>query len=264
MKVSALHVYPVKSCRGVALERADVVDRGLALDRRWMVVDERGMFVTARTEPRLATVATALVADTIEVSADGHGAVRLPATTKAGRRVSVKVWNSEVDALVHMEGGAFFSEFLGRAVRAVHMPDDVRRPVNPKRARPGDVVSFADGYPLLLVGGASLRDLNERLDQDIGMDRFRPNVVVEGAAPYAEDEWSKLRLGAVSFRAPKRCVRCTLTTVDPATGDKGKEPLRALATYRREDGNVYFGTNLIQDDAGALRVGDAVEVLERR
>ncbi|HEY1534819.1 MAG TPA: MOSC domain-containing protein, partial [Polyangiaceae bacterium] len=140
----------------------------------------------------------------------------------------------------------------------VYMTDTEHRLVNPARARAGDIVSFADGYPFLLISEASLEDLNARLDEPITMDRFRPNIVVSGTEPYAEDGYSQVRLGELWFRGVKRCDRCVVTTIDPLTGERGSEPLRTLAKYRLEDQRVWFGMNLIHDGTGMLRVGDPV------
>jgi uncharacterized protein YcbX len=150
------------------------------------------------------------------------------------------------------------SAVLERRVRVLYMPDSHRRPVNPARARPSDVVSFADAYPFLAISEASLADLNARLETPVGMDRFRPNIVVSGIAAYDEDRWQAVRLGTLGFRAPKRCDRCSVTTVDPTSGVRGKEPLRTLAKYRLEEGKVWFGMNLIHDQEGVLAVGDPV------
>ncbi|HVJ20320.1 MAG TPA: MOSC domain-containing protein, partial [Polyangiaceae bacterium] len=134
--------------------------------------------------------------------------------------------------------------------------------VNPARARPGDVVGFADAYPFLVISEASLEELNRRLPQPVAMRRFRPNIVLSGAEPFAEDGFAHVRIGAVSFRGPKRCDRCVVTTVDPETGKAGQEPLRTLATFRKQDGKVWFGMNLIHDGPGEIAVGDDVVVLD--
>ncbi len=168
------------------------------------------------------------------------------------------MWDSSGHALRHPEGSRWFSEFLGDEVSLLYMPDEERRAVTPKRARPSDIVSFADAYPLLLVSEASLSDLNRRLSTPLDMRRFRPNLVVSGCEPYAEDAISTLRIGSVSFRAVKRCERCVVTTVDPDTAERGHEPLRTLARYRSAEGKVWFGMNLIHDDAGVLHSGDVV------
>ena len=156
------------------------------------------------------------------------------------------------------EGSRWFSAFLGTELSLLYMPEDERRAVNPRRARPGDVVSFADAYPVLLISEASLTDLNARLEAPLSMRRFRPNLVISGCVPYAEDDFRTLRIGDVSFRAVKRCERCVVTRVDPDTAELGPEPLRALASYRADGGKIWFGMNLIHDGPGRLRLGDPV------
>lgn len=222
-----------------------------------MVVDEAGEFITQRQEPRLALVATAFEADQLFLSARDES-VAVPRTPAGGPRAQVRVWGSEVDAVEVAEGSAFFTAHLGRPARLVYMPEESERPVNPSRGRPGDIVSFADGYPLLLVSQESLDELNGRLLQPLAMTRFRPNVVIAGGEAHGEDSLTCFRMGEVTFRNVKPCERCTMTTVDPLTTVRGKEPLRTLATYRKWDGQVWFGTNLIHDGEGQLSVGDAL------
>jgi uncharacterized protein YcbX len=260
--VTALYVYPVKGCAGLAVDRAVVVERGFDRDRRWMIVDADGMFVTQRSRPELALVRTALDGGEIVLDAPGLSTLRLPARHDSGARRDVQVWSHIGAAAVHPEGSAWVSRYLVAPHALVYMPDDHRRPVNPERARPGDVVSFADGYPILLVSEASLADLNGRLAAPMAMTRFRPNIVVAGCAPFAEDGWARLRIGEIGFRGVKPCDRCVVTTIDPTTGKGGVEPLRTLASFRRVygDSKVYFGMNLIHDGGGALTVGDAVTV----
>lgn len=264
MRLARIARYPVKSCRGIPVDRARVGARGIDDDRRWMIVDRDGAFVTQREEPRLALVDVALEEGLLRLAAPGTDDVLVPSRLAAGPRVTVRVWRSTVDAIPHEGASAFFSRFLGREVRAVYMPDDVRRAIDPVFSREGDVVSFADGYPLLAATRASLDDLSARLEVPLSMARFRPNVVVEGSAPWEEDRWAAITIGEVRFRAPKPCDRCSITTIDPATGRIGKEPLRTLATFRRRDGKVLFGVNLIPDlalDASAeIAVGDPVAV----
>jgi uncharacterized protein YcbX len=256
MELSAIHVYPIKSLRGVAVARARVLPAGLEHDRRWMLVDEDGRFVSQREDTRLALVDVELVEGGYRVTMGGPALVVPQA--HAGPRVRVRVWDSQVEAAVHDEGSAWFSAQLGRALRLVYMPDDVVRSVEaPGRAE--DRVSFADAFAYLLIGQASLDHLNARLsDSPLPMTRFRPNLVVTGSEPHAEDGWTRVRIGEVGFRGVKRCDRCVVTTIDPATGNKGVEPLRTLATYRREDGKVWFGAHLVAQSDGWLRVGDEV------
>ncbi len=222
-----------------------------------MIVDREGHFVTQRELKQLSQVHTKLEGDTLSIWAPGYSSVLVPLHHDALPRM-VRVWKDRVQACVHPEGSAWFSKFLGAPHELVYMPDGERRLVNPARARAGDILGFADAYPFLLISEASLADLNARLPSPIGMDRFRPNIVIADTDPFAEDEYREVWLGEVSFRGVKRCDRCSVTTVDPATGERGKEPLKTLATYRLRDKKVWFGMNMIHDSVGTLRVGDVL------
>ena len=261
MQLSGLFIYPIKACGGIAVEQADVVERGLAFDRRYMLVDRSGTFITQREVPQLCRVATALEHERLRVSAPGKTALTLPTRPTADlplERQPYRVWDSVGSALAHPEGSRWFSELLNDEITLLYMPDSERRAVNPNRARPGEIVSFADAYPLLLMSEPSLCDLNRRLSEPIDMRRFRPNLVISGGEPYGEDNFATVRIGALSFRGVKRCERCAVTTVDPDTAVQGPEPLRTLARYRLDDGKVWLGMNLIHDRCGTLRLGDAV------
>jgi uncharacterized protein len=261
IRVQSLHVYPVKSCAGIDVSSAPVERRGLAGDRRWMIVDENGRFVTQREEPRLCLVRTTLSGERLRLAFEGE-ALELPRALGDGPRVPVVVWRSAVEAIEHVEARAWISRVAGVSARLVYMPDDVERPVSPAYAAPGDVVSFADGFPLLLASTGSLADLERRAGETLGMARFRPNVVVTSDAPFAEDGWRRLAIGTATFRAPKGCDRCVVTTIDPATGARGKEPLRTLATFRKWDEAVWFAVNLVPDTLGTVAIGDEVRVLD--
>jgi uncharacterized protein YcbX len=263
VRVTELWVYPIKSCRGVPVESVRVLARGFAEDRRYMLVDGDGVFLSQRTEPRLALVSTRIEPDAIEVTTAGAGTLRIPLVPPDGPRVLVEIWGHRGHATEATEASAWFSDFLGRSCRLVGMPDEVERPAGSK-ATPGTLIQYADAYPVLLVGQASLDALNARLATPVGMNRFRPNVVVDAPEPHAEDRWRRAELGSVPFDAVKPCDRCSVPGVDPETGRPGKEPLRTLATYRREEGKVWFGMNLVHRDVGAIAVGDAVVVSERR
>jgi uncharacterized protein YcbX len=261
LRVSALYVHPVKGFAGIPVEAAEVTPRGLAHDRRWMVVDADGMFVTQRERPEMVLVRTALTGGAIELEAPDHPPFRLPLRHEGGPRRDVRVWRHQGRAIAHAEGSAWISRFLGGPHELVYMPDDERRPVDPDYGRAGDTVSFADGYPLLLISQASLDHLNARLAAPIVMERFRPSLVVEGCLPHAEDDWMAFSIGPLRFRGVKPCSRCVVTTIDPTTGVRGLEPLRTLAVYRSRDGKVWFGMNVVPDGTGPLRVGD--ELLPR-
>lgn len=268
MQVSEVRVYPVKSCRGDAVESALVEPWGLAGDRRWMVVegdDPEGAAVTAREAHRLLLVHPVATPTGLRLSAPGlpdlevtepRGDLPIPVQVHRHRLVA-----TPTTALAD----AWFSQTVGRAVRLVWMDDPSQRPTNPAFSEPDDRVSLADGYPLLLTTEESLAALSAEIGAAgaLEMVRFRPNVVVSGAPAWAEDDWRRIRLGEATFRAVKACDRCVMTTVDPDTAESGHEPIRTLARVRRYDGATWFGVNLVPDTPGArLSVGDGVEVLD--
>jgi len=266
--LAGLHIYPVKGCRGLAPPTAWAGARGLAGDRRWMVVDGTGRFVSQRTRPRLAVVAPEPTAGALVLRAPGRAALVVPlgadgGPAEGGAAGAVTVWRDTVAA---RDAGAaaadWFGGLLGEAARLVFMPDEARRAVDPDYAAPDDIVSFADGFPWLLISEGSLADLNARLPRPLPMSRFRPNLVVSGCAPYAEDAWRRLRIGEAVFRVVKPCARCSVTTIDQETGEPdGPEPLRTLAGYRRVGDGLMFGQNLLAERGGELRVGAAVEIV---
>lgn len=269
MHVTALHLYPVKSLGGFAVEAAKVGDLGFVSDRTFLVVDGDGRFLTQRALPRMALVATALSADTLTLSAEGCGRVevrRAPDPSAPLRRVTV--WQDEglLAEDCGAEAAAFLSRFLDAPLRLVRAGPRYHRPVKPSKARSGDVVSFADGYPFLLISEASLADLNDRLvargEEALPMNRFRPNIVVTGCPAHAEDSWTSFGIGALRFRSAGPCARCILTTTDQATAVRGNEPLRTLAGYRRDPADptaVNFGINLIHETKrGTIHVGEPV------
>ena len=265
VKLASIHVYPLKGARGISLEGAEARLGGLRHDRRFLLLDGDGGFVTQRSHPKLALVTTALTPSTLTIGAPGSSPVAIPcapAPADAARRM-VRIWDDDVEA-VDVRGPVveLLSDFLGARCSLVFMPDDVVRPVEAPYGAPGDRVGFADAYPYLLATLASLAELNGRLEAPLPMNRFRPNLVIEGGAPYDEERHARVRIGALTFRMPKRCSRCQVTTVDQATGDVGKEPLRTLATYRTEDNKVYFAQNLVPDAEGTLAVGAEVEYLD--
>jgi uncharacterized protein YcbX len=258
--VSALYVYPIKSCRGIRVQEWPVAARGFAADRRWMIVDSNGKFVTQRELAQLALVRTALFGDCLRVSAPGQPDLDLPSTYEDGEERMVEVWQDRALGVPHPGGSRWFSNYLEAPHELVYMPEHHLRQVNPARAKSGDIVSFADGYPFLLISEASLADLNSRMEAPLAMDRFRPNIVISGTEAFAEDHYARVRIGEISFRGVKRCERCVITTIDPLTGERGREPLRTLAQYRLSDQKVWFGMNLIHDGVGTLRMGDPVEL----
>jgi uncharacterized protein YcbX len=267
--VSRLARYPVKSCRGATVTEARVEPWGLAGDRRWMVTEPDGTFVTARALPRLLLVRPEPDADGLVLHGPGVAPLPVP-VPEGGPLVDVVVWRDRVKATYAGDAAAaWLTELLGRPLQLVHLDDPRRRPVDPDFGAAGDTVSFADGFPLLLTTDGSLAALNELIaagpnagEAPVPMIRFRPGVVVAGSAPWAEDGWTALRIGGARFRAVKPCGRCVVTTLDPDTAEKGREPLATLARHRRIGGKAVFGTNLVPDTPGVvIRVGDEVEPL---
>ena len=260
--VAEVSIYPVKSCRGLSLSHARVIWSGLEHDRSFMVVDGGGRFLSQRSHPRLCLASVALEADRLRITAPGRPDLEVPLNVDEGRR-QVEVWRDTVAAVSAGPMAArWLTTFLDEDCELVRMPEATVREVDPDAAGPGHRVAFADAYPLLVVSEASLADLNRRLEEPLTMDRFRPNLVVTGCPPFAEDEWRRIRIGNVEFVGVKPCARCSTTTVDQMTAERGKEPLATLARYRRRGREVLFGQNMVHLGTGVIQVGDPVEVLE--
>jgi len=259
MRVHSLYVYPVKSLAGIAVDSFELDSFGPVADRRWMLVNEQGEFVTQRRYPQLARVRTRLgdgQAVTVDIPDSGCFAL-----TAAGESVPVQVWRDQVPALPGpAAANAAISRFCGTPLRFVYMPEESFRRIDPAYVSNKRRVAFADGFPLLVTSLGSLEELNRRLEQPVSMRRFRPNIVVEGAPAWAEDNWRSLRIGALQIHLVKRCSRCVMTTVDPETGikDPASQPLRTLSAYRKADDGVIFGMNGVHSGTGIIRVGDAV------
>ncbi|MBE9126634.1 MULTISPECIES: MOSC domain-containing protein [unclassified Coleofasciculus] len=261
IKLSGIYIYPIKSAGGISLETSQVGTHGFQYDRRWMLVDERGKFLTQRQLPHMALIKVQFGEGELGVEAPNQSPLSIPIELESDRPISVQVWNDICDAIpLPQKVNQWFSEFLDIPCQLVYMPENSIRPINPHYANPNEQVSFADGFPFLLISEASLQDLNDRLDQPIPMNRFRPNLVVSGCEAFAEDSWRQIRIGSIPFRVVKPCSRCVITTVDQSQGLRGKEPLVTLAKYRLRDGQIFFGQNLIQEQLGTLRVGEAVEI----
>ena len=262
--VSALNVYPIKSCAGISLSEATIEERGIRLDRRWMLVDEDSRFISQRSVPRMALIRVAIENEGLEVTAEGMEPLRIGFGEFERARKPVGIWSDTVEAApVGAKASQWFSTFLAVPCELVFMPDESRRPLKPKYARGNSHTGFADGFPFLLISEASLADLNRRLASPLPMNRFRPNIVVTGTEPYAEDGWEKFRINSILFYVAKPCARCAITTVDQATGAKGKEPLTTLGTYRREGENVLFGQNLVHEGMGKVKIGDRLDIVPR-
>lgn len=270
--MQSIHVHPVKAFRGHATREAVVEPWGLAGDRRWTLIDDGGKVVTQREQPRLALAAAELLpGGGVRLSGPGHAPLTVSVPEPAGT-VPVNIFGTKVEAVpADQAAHAWCSAYLGTDVRLVHMDDPAtRRPVDPDYALPGETVSFADGYPLLITTTASLDALNSLMTEGahahegpLPMNRFRPNVVVAGTEAWAEDRWSRIAVGEVVFRVAKASGRCVVTTVDQETAVRGREPLRTLALHRRVGSSLLFGQNVVPLSRGTIRVGDPVRVLEQ-
>jgi uncharacterized protein len=264
--VSALYIYPVKSLGGIALQEARLEARGLALDRRWMLVDAANNFMSQREIPAMALLTVGLEKEGLLITHTTSGRQLLvPYIPATNNFMQVTVWEDTCLAQqVSPYADEWFSDLLHCPCKLVYMPDHSTRLVEEKYAIAADITSFSDGYPNLLIGQASLDDLNNKLAEPITMQRFRPNIVFTGGMPFEEDYLAHFTINDISFYGVKRCARCVVTTINPDTAEKGKEPLRTLASYRQEDNKIYFGQNLLHKGVGSIHVGDELKVLQRK
>jgi len=280
LALSELYIYPIKSAAGIAVNEAQMTSRGLQYDRRWMVVDGQGKFITQRRFPRMALIGVGIANQHLQITAPGMSelSVRIDdclGLDSGGRnepfdRLMVEVWGDRTEAVaLGTDSARWFSEFIGIDCQLVYMPERSHRPTAHGQLGADRLVSFADAYPYLLISEASLAGLNEKLlaqgTEPATMARFRPNLVVKGcAAPHEEDRWRQIRVGKAVLDLPKLCARCSIPNVNPASGDHGKEPTKTLSTYRYWDKGIWFGQNCAQVHSGnpsiTLRIGDAIEV----
>ncbi len=263
--VTALQCYPVKGLRGQPRHSVEVERCGFAGDRRWMVVDPDGRFMTQREQPAMARISVTATPDGVILQSEAIAPLFVPRPADAAPTTSVTVWRSTVPAASADQAAAdWLHTALGLPCRLVYMIDPKARPVDPAFAEPDDRVGFADGFPVLLTSEESLDDLNRRLGQPVPMHRFRPNLVVSGGGAWGEDRWRRIQIGPVVFRLPKPCSRCAVTSVDQQTGERPvpHEPLHTLGKFRRGPGGVMFGQNMIPETAGCISLGDPITVLQ--
>jgi uncharacterized protein len=266
VELAEIYRYPVKSLRGSACERTEVELLGLKGDRRFLVVDASGRFQTIQQLPKMVQIEAEMTEGGIRLSHHDAGTCLVSFPQKGAPEESVTIWDDSVSAVqAGPEADAFLSQVLGKPLRLVYLADAKGRPVDPSVSAGKDHVSFADVTPILLTASSSLAELSARAGAAIDMRRFRPNLVVAGAAPFAEDKWRHIRIGAVHFRVVKPCARCTITTRDPDTGEEidPYEPLRTLKRFHRaRNGSAIFGQYMIPDNEGVVSVGDEIEVLQ--
>ena len=259
LTLSQLNIYPIKSAGGVSVAEWEVDSFGLRHDRRWMVVDTAGRLVTQRTHLRLALARPRFEGDRLQVSGPRLPVLDLPLRPSAAVTMTVSVWSDTCEAVwLGEEPAQWFSRLVGAPVILVYMPESTLRPANPVYAPPGTRVSFADAYPFLLLSEESLADLNRRMPAPLPMNRFRPNLVIRGGEAFVEDGLHQFTIGSLPFRGVKPCDRCDLTTTDQDTAERGVEPLRTLAAFRKWDGKVWFGQNVVHAGTGRLEIGALV------
>ena len=263
INLSQIIIYPIKSLAGISVSTWPVTATGLQYDRQWMLIDGNGQFLSQRRFPKMALIQTALANRHLRLSAPGQNDFDLPLDTGYGERRVCQIWEDTCTARhVSTEADKWFSQFLGQDCHLVYLPDDQIRQVDLNYANAGDRTAFSDGFPFLLVSEASLESLNQAMQLEMTMARFRPNLVVSGCPGYGEDNWRKIRIGSLGFRLPKPCSRCSIPTINPSTGETGKEPLTTLNRTRKWQNKVYFGQNALHDQTGILTVGDKINIIE--
>jgi uncharacterized protein len=258
LTLSQIWIYPIKSLGGISLQTAKVMPKGLEFDRRWMLVDSTGQFLTQRIHSKMALFKPSLADGQLLINYKEHS-IAFSTDQALDGAFTARIWDDTVSVTeVNKDLNEWFSEHLGINCQLVRFPEKNERRVDPGYAPTEEHVSLADAYPFLIIGQSSMDDLNKRLPQPLSIKRFRPNFVFIGGEPYEEDYWQNFTIGSTQFIGVKRCSRCPLPTVDPETGEKGVEPLRTLSTYRKIDNKVYFGQNLLAIDHTEINVGDRI------
>lgn len=263
LKISQINIYPIKSCAGISLLNAPVVDTGFEHDREWMIVDDAGNFITQRQFPKLVFIKTTPIQNGVKLEAPGMPYIEVPIIL-TGEKIETEVWESKCVGIEQGQPIAdWLTKFIGKNCKLIRMAPDFKRSIKEKYKTEGnEITGFADAFSFLLISEESLNDLNSKLDEKIPMNRFRPNIVISGGTPYQEDLWKKLKIGNIVFNIAKPCARCEITTINQLTGEKGNEPLETLGTYRSKPKGIMFGQNLVHNGTGTLNVGDVIEILE--
>jgi uncharacterized protein YcbX len=265
LTVAELYIYPIKSLRGISVKSALVTDRGFKHDRRWMLIDHFGNFMTQREYPQMALINVEIEDKGLNVYHRNNNILSkhyIPFNISESKTITVPIWDDTCAALlVGKESDKWFSAALNVECRLVYQPFESHRLVDQEYAKEKELVSFADGYPFLIIGQASLDDLNSKLDEPLPMNRFRPNIVFTGGEPYQEDNMRIFKVANISFYGVKPCARCAITTTNQDTAERSYEPLKTLATYRKFENKVLFGMNLLHEGAGEINVGDMIEII---
>lgn len=264
LKISQLWIYPIKSCRGILLDKVELDKMGFRHDRRMMLIDENANFITQRTYPKMALIDTKTDGDVLKISANGFSEIVVPLVPKNGKIIESKVWEDFCQAIdFSEEANNWFSAYLETNCRLVYMPESTKRIVDENYNKVNATTSFSDGFPILIATEASLDFLNEKLENKIEMMRFRPNLVISGSNPFEEDTWKLIKIGEIAIQVLKPCSRCVITTINPETAEKGAEPLLTLSRFRKFDNKIKFAQNAIHlNHSGFLSLNEEVEILE--
>ena len=265
--ISNIFIYPIKSLGGIEVFLAQLTDRGLQYDRRFMLVDGSNHFLTQRQHPQMCLLQTAIEDNQLVIyhKNDSVDKIMVSLQPAPGATIKVQVWEDECEAqVVSAAADEWFCDKLSIQCRLVYMPDETRRKVDGQFAFNDQVASFADAYPLLMIGQASLDDLNKRLPEPLPVSRFRPNIVFTGGQPYDEDTMEQARIKKIDLYGVKLCSRCVLTTIDQSTAVKSKEPLKTLSGYRMKNNKIYFGQNMLHTQKGLITVGDEMEIIKTK
>ncbi|MGY6276487.1 MOSC domain-containing protein [Methylomonas sp. MgM2] len=261
--LSQIYLYPIKSVSGIQVQRWPVNKNGLVYDRKWMLIDKEHRFLSQRRLPKMALIKTRIEQDQLIVAAPGMPDLNLDIKPVGNADIEVEIWRDHCLAkTISEQADIWFSTFLQTECKLVFHPDETQRQVDQRYAKPSDQTAFSDGFPFLIVSQSSLAALNQALPHPVGIDRFRPNLVVDDCEAYAEDSWRRILIKNIEFRLPKPCSRCAIPGIDPETAISAKEPLATLNRLRRWENQIYFGQNALHGHGGELAVGDAVEILE--
>jgi uncharacterized protein len=267
LQISELYIYPIKSVGGIAKETVEITNTGLKHDRRWMLVDDNNIFLSQRTYPQMALLQPTETANGIVVTYKNNPqqSITIPFYNEGKNTIQVSIWDDVCEAIeVSILCNKWFSEILQTNCKLVYMPDDTKRLVDKRYAANNEVTSFSDGYPILIIGQTSLDHLNEKLDEPIPMDRFRPNIVFTGGHAHIEDEMELFTINDLNFLGVKPCSRCVMTTINQQNIKKGKEPLKTLATYRTKNNKIYFGQNVLQQQNGNIAIGNKLYIIQSK
>jgi uncharacterized protein YcbX len=262
LQISELYIYPIKSLSGILVNDAEVTPTGFKHDRRWMLVDKNGRFISQREVPQMALLKLTIENDGLGVADKNNNTSTIIPFQTEGHQIKVTIWDDACDVqYVSKEADEWFTAALRINCRLVYMPDSTKRIVDQRYASRNSITSFSDAYPFLMIGQASLEDLNSRLTEQVPMNRFRPNIVFAGGKPYEEDLIGHFTIADINFYGVKLCDRCVITTIDQVTTIRGKEPLKTLAAYRSKNNKILFGQNLIHKGQGSISVGDYLQII---